>query len=147
MTPRQRMLVQSTYEMAIPRLNMVSDRFYSRLLKRDPHIRNLFKGDLKVQSQLFTKAISQVIQNLHDSVMVEEMLMDLGTRHRNYGITRTHYELASKVLIAAVRQATGIRFTYEIQKAWETFYLYVVDCMSRDAGGEGQDAPKMAAQK
>lgn len=138
------MLVQSTYEMAIPRLNMVSDRFYSRLLKRYPQIKNLFKGDLKIQSQLFTKAISQVIQNLHDPAMVEQMLVDLGTRHRQYGITRTHYELASKVLISSVRQATGIRFTYEIQKAWETFYLYVMDCMSSDSDDEKQDAPKVA---
>lgn len=126
------MLVQSTYEMAIPRLNMVSERFYSRLLKRNPQIESMFKGDLRVQSQLFTKAISQVINNLHDSEMVEELLVDLGARHHQYGVTRAHYELASKVLISSVRQATGIRFTYEIQKAWETFYLYIVDCMSRN---------------
>jgi hemoglobin-like flavoprotein len=136
MTPRQRMLVQSTYELAIPRLNMVSDRFYSRLLKRNPQIKSMFKGDLRVQSQLFTKAITQVIHNLHDQVKVEEMLVDLGARHQQYGVTRNHYELASKVLISSVRQATGIRFTYEIQKAWETFYLYVVDCMSQDIDTE-----------
>ena len=147
MTPRQRMLVQSTYEMAIPRLNMVSDRFYSRLLKRYPHIKNLFKGDLRVQSLLFTKAISQVIQNLHDSAMVEEMLVDLGTRHQQYGLTRGHYELASKVLISSVRQATGIRFTYEIQKAWEAFYLYVVDCMSRNADAQEQGVRKVALRQ
>jgi len=141
------MLVQSTYEMAIPRLNMVSDRFYSRLLQRYPQIKNLFKGDLKVQSLLFTKAISQVIQNLHDSTMVEEMLVDLGARHRQYGITRAHYELASKVLISSVRQATGIRFNYEIQKAWETFYLYVVDCMSRQEDAEEQAVAKVALQQ
>jgi hemoglobin-like flavoprotein len=144
MTPRQRMLVQSTYEMAIPRLNMVSDRFYTRLLKRYPHIKNMFKGDLKIQSHLFTKAISQVIRNLHDQAAVEQMLVDLGARHRCYGVTRSHYELASKVLISSVRQATGIRFTYEIQKAWETFYLFVVNCMSRDVEVEERAGSKMA---
>jgi len=127
------MLVQSTYEMAIPRLSMVSDRFYTRLLKRHPQIGEMFKGNLKVQSQLFTQAISEVIGNLDDQCKVEEMLTDLGFRHRRYGVTRTHYELASKVLISSVRQATGITFTYEIQKAWETFYLYIVECMSRNS--------------
>ena len=137
------MLVQSTYEMAIPRLNMVSERFYSRLLKRNPQIKSMFKGDLRIQSQLFTRAISQVINNLHDLEMVEAMLADLGARHHRYGVTRTHYELASKVLISSVRQATGIRFTYEIQKAWETFYLYIMDRMSRDFEAEDREVSGM----
>lgn len=141
------MLVQSTYEMAIPRLNMVSDRFYMRLLKRYPHIKTMFKGDLKVQSHLFTKAISQVVRNLHDQSTVEAMLVDLGARHRCYGVTRAHYELASKVLISSVRQATGIRFTYEIQKAWETFYLFVVECMSRDIETNEKTVSKVALNR
>jgi len=141
------MLVQSTYEMAIPRLNMVSDRFYMRLLKRYPQIRSMFTGDLKVQSQLFTKAITQVIRNLHDQETVEQMLVELGARHRGYGVTRSHYELASKVLISSVRQATGIRFTYEIQKAWETFYLFVVDCMLRDVQQGEQVETRIAANR
>ena len=145
MTPRQRMLVQSTYEMAIPRLNMISSRFYSRLLKRYPQIKIMFKDDLRVQSQLFTNAITQVIYSLHDMKAVEEMLLDLGERHRGYGVTRAHYELASKVLISSVRQATGIRFTYEIQKAWESFYLFVVDNMSRDTGKEESVVSNVAA--
>jgi len=132
MTPRQRMLIQSTYEMAMPRLTMVSDRFYTRLLKRHPHLQQMFKGDLRKQGQLFTKSISLVIDNLDDSEVVETMLRDLGLRHQQYGVTRNHYELASKVLISSVRQATGIRFTYEIQKAWEAFYIYVVDCMAQE---------------
>lgn len=127
------MLVQSTYEMAVPRLSMVSDRFYSRLLKRNPQIEEMFKGDLKVQNQLFAQAINEVIRNLNDPCKVEAMLMDLGARHRRYGVTRAHYELASKVLISSIRQATGITFTYEIQKAWETFYLYLVEFMSRSS--------------
>lgn len=130
MTPRQRMLVQSTYEMAMPRLSMVSDRFYTRLLKRYPHLREMFKGDLKQQGQLFTKSITIVIQNLEDANGVETMLRELGERHEQYGVERNHYELASKVLIGSVRQATGIRFTYEIHKAWDAFYRYVIECMA-----------------
>jgi len=141
------MLVQSTYELAIPRLNMVSDRFYTRLLRRYPHIKNLFKGDLKVQGQMFTNAISQVISNLHDLPAVEVILADLGARHRGYGVTRAHYELASKVLISSIRQATGIRFTYEIQKAWEMFYLYIVECMSRDVEAEEHVVSRIASIK
>ena len=147
MTPRQRMLVQSTYEMAIPRLNMVSDRFYTRLLKRYPHLKSMFKGDLKEQSRMFTKMISQVIGNLNDTEKVEQILVELGSRHRQYGVTRTHYELGSKVLISSVRQSTGIRFTYEIQKAWETFYLYIVECMSREVEQEDCASSAVASRK
>lgn len=130
MTPRQRMLIQSTYEMATPRLSMVSNRFYTRLLKRHPELKSMFKGDLKKQGQLFTSAITAVIQRLQDQAAVEQMLRELGERHLRYGVERSHYELASKVLISSVRLATGIRFSYEIHKAWEDFYLFVIECMA-----------------
>jgi len=130
MTPKQRMLIQSTYEMAMPRLSMVSDRFYSRLLKRHPELQTLFKADLQHQSKLFTRFITMVVHHLEDSVMVETMLGEVGRRHLQYGVGREHYELASKILVSSVRLATGIHFTYEIHKAWEAFYDYMVDHMA-----------------
>lgn len=132
MTPRQRMLVQSTYEMAMPRLSMVSDRFYTRLLKRHPELRSLFKSDLKHLGKLFTQTFTLVVQRLEDSAAVEAMLGELGQRHQQYGVERKHYELASKILVSSVRLASGIPFTYEIRKAWEAFYNYMVDCLVPD---------------
>jgi len=126
MTPRQRMLIQSTYEMAMPRLNMVSNRFYARLLKAQPELNKLFKGDLQKQGQLFSFFITHVIQNLGQSEDVEKMLSELGVRHKQYGVHRVHYELASKILISSVRLASGINHSYEIHKAWEAFYAYLV---------------------
>lgn len=130
MTPRQRMLVQSTYEMAIPRLSMVSDRFYSRLLKRHPELGSLFKSDLKHLGRLFAQTFTLIVQRLEDSAAVESMLGELGMRHQQYGVQRKHYELASKILISSVRLASGISFTYEIRKAWEAFYDYLVECLA-----------------
>lgn len=130
MTPRQRMLIQSTFEMAMPRLSMVSDRFYTRLLKRKPELLLLFKGDLQSQGRLFTRFITNVIHNLEDSRDVEASLKELGLRHQQYGVEREHYQLASKVFISSVRLATGIHFSYEVHKAWEAFYAFVVDCMA-----------------
>lgn len=132
MTPRQRMLVQSTYEMAMPRLSMVSDRFYTRLLKRHPELRSLFKSDLRHLGRLFAQTFTLVVQRLEDSEAVETMLGELGQRHRQYGVEREHYELASKILISSVRLASGISFTYEIRKAWEAFYDYIIECMAPD---------------
>jgi len=130
MTPRQRMLVQSTFEMAMPRLSMVSDRFYSRLLKTHPELQPMFKGDLRAQGQMFTRAIANVIHNLEDLPGVEENLRALGSRHLQYGVQREHYELASKVLLSSVRLATGLQFNYEVRKSWEAFYAFVVNCMA-----------------
>jgi len=130
MTPKQRMLVQSTYEMAMPRLSMVSDRFYSRLLKRHPELQTLFKSDLQHQGNLFTRFITMVVHHLEDRATVEAMLVEVGRRHLQYGVGREHFELASKILVSSVRLATGIHFTYEIHKAWEAFYDYMVNHMA-----------------
>lgn len=130
MTPRQRMLVQSTYEMAMPRLSMVSDRFYTRLLKRHPELQTLFKGDLQHQGKLFTRFITMVVHQLEDSAAVEAMLGEVGRRHLQYGVGREQLELASKILVSSVRLATGLHFTYEIHKAWNAFYDYMVDHMA-----------------
>ena len=46
MTPRQKLIVQSTFERAQPNLAAVGRRLYQKLLERHPGMRKLFASDM-----------------------------------------------------------------------------------------------------
>jgi nitric oxide dioxygenase len=109
---------------------MVSERFYSRLLKAHPELQPMFRGDIRIQGQQFTRFITSIIHDLEDGPRVTANLKALGLRHRQYGVERRHYELASKIFLSSVRLTAGIQFSYEVRKSWEAFYVCIVDCMA-----------------
>lgn len=131
-TPRQKLLVQASFEQAMPRLSMVSDRFYHRLFRNRPELRERFPQDMTKQGALLTTTVAHAVRHIGHLEDIRDELQRLGQRHRAYGVHPEDYQLAGRVLISSIRITAGIEFSREMRSAWKAFYGELVGHMLSD---------------
>merc|ERR1719215_2417370 len=86
-----------------------------------PALRKLFSK--------FVNAVGCAVVGLHDNSKLVPMLMQLGARHINYGVSEAHWETLGKAFKAALREILQESFTQEVEAAWAMAYTFMSSIM------------------
>ena len=137
LTPEQKQLVRSTWEMVEQNQNDAAARlFYGRLFEIDPSTRALFAStDMAHQREKFMKTITTTVAELEYPDFLLPGIEALGRRHVGYGAKEEHYESVGAALLWTLRQSLGEEFTSEAEEAWAETYEMVATTMKEAAAG------------
>jgi len=132
MTPKQKLIVQSTFEQIQPAIPHVADRFYSRLFRRHDELRQLFHNSQHKQAAEFGRSLSEIIHRLDNPSDLKAYLRLLAERHEEYGLSDMHYAEVGKAFVFAMRHALGPSFSRSVANAWNAFFRDIGRRMIRD---------------
>lgn len=129
MTPSQRVLLRQTFESMVPLPRRFGLAFYDRLFELDPTLRELFRGDAERQATMLVNALTLAVLRLLDEGRASRAVLELGGRHRNYGVLDEHYETFGEALLWALENHLGDRFTPELRAAWSEAWSEIAAAM------------------
>jgi hemoglobin-like flavoprotein len=129
LTPRQLGLLQASFDQIWSVNNRVADLFYERLFVVAPHTRALFPADMRPQKMKFMAMLASAIGLIERREMFEELIADLGRRHRQYGVGFADYASVGDALLWSLEQALAPQFTNETRAAWQALYQSARDIM------------------
>jgi hemoglobin-like flavoprotein len=111
--------------------------FLSRLFELDPSIQNIFtfgentklneeffKSDRLVRhAKFFITMIDRALALLGPDIeLLTEILLDLGKKHRQFGVKASHYPSMGKALLSVVEELLGDEFKPCVKDAWIEVY-------------------------
>lgn len=132
MTPKQKLIVQATYEQIQPNLLMVTERFYSRLFRQDESLEKLFNNSRHRQAHEFSEALSELVRRLDDPRELSRYLRALAKHHEQFNLSEEHYVEVGKAYVFAIRHALGGNFNRSIANAWNCFFREIGKMVSVD---------------
>ena len=135
-TPRQKELVQSTWEQVVPISDAAGGMFYGRLFELDPQLRALFPaGDEAMQSQSrkLMQMIGTAVRGLDQPDEIVPAVRDLGRRHVAYGVQNGDYETVGAALLWTLEQGLGDAFAPQVRDAWAATYALLAGLMQEAA--------------
>ncbi len=107
MTPQQIELVQSSFRKVVPIAGTAADLFYDRLFEIAPEVRSLFPQDLSEQKKKLMGMLGAVVGSLHKLDEILPTVVDLGKRHKGYGVTAAHYAPVGAALLWTLSKASA----------------------------------------
>lgn len=133
MTRQELDLVQSSWAQVRPISAQAAELFYRRLFDIEPQMKDLFKGDMRVQGQRLMDMIDIAVNDLDRWDQLVPALEALGRRHVGYGVKDTDYDAVAAALLWTLEQGLGPAFTEEVRLAWVNTYTRLADTMKRAA--------------
>jgi len=122
MTPKQKMLVQATFENVAPIADEAAALFYGRLFTLDPALKPMFKGDMKEQGRKLMRMIGMAVNGLDRLAELVPTVQELGRRHVKYGVKPEHYDTVGEALLWTLEKGLGPDFTPDVKEAWAVVY-------------------------
>lgn len=102
--------------------------FYDTLFRLDPALRPLFPADLAAQRGKLVQALAFVVGSLDRFGQISGAVADLGVRHRDYGVTASHYgTVGTAILMTLDARLDGL--TAESRAAWSAAYAALAEVM------------------
>ena len=133
MTRQELDLVQSSWAQVRPISAQAAELFYRRLFDIAPQMKDLFKGDMRVQGQRLMDMIDIAVNDLDRWDQLVPALEALGRRHVGYGVKDADYDAVAAALLWTLEQGLGPAFTEEVRLAWINTYTRLADTMKRAA--------------
>ena len=133
MTRQELDLVQSSWAQVRPISAQAAELFYRRLFDIEPQMKDLFKGDMRVQGQRLMDMIDIAVNDLDRWDQLVPALEALGRRHVGYGVKDADYDAVAAALLWTLEQGLGPAFTEEVRLAWINTYTRLADTMKRAA--------------
>jgi hemoglobin-like flavoprotein len=121
-TPQQKVLVQSTWELVHPISGHAATLFYGKLFELDPSLKALFTGDMQSQGIKLMKTLGIAVNGLNNLEAIVPVVRELGQRHVGYGVKEAHYSTVGEALLWTLGQGLGDAFTPDVEKAWASVY-------------------------
>ena len=125
MTPKQKLIVQATFEQIQPAMLNVTERFYSRLFRRDKLLSKLFTNSRHKQASEFSQSLNEVIHRLDKPDELSSYIRILAKHHEMFNLTEDHYIEVGKAFVFAMRHALGDSFDRNVANAWNAFFKYL----------------------
>lgn len=111
-------------------------RFYQELFARSAEIRALFKDTLLPrQYDLFLNQLAWTVRELRHLPEIMGGLVELGERHRTYGVRPEHFPVAGEALLAALAATLGDDFDEPSRAAWTEAFQGLATAMQRETKG------------
>ncbi|MBP0452644.1 hypothetical protein J5Y04_24320 [Kitasatospora sp. RG8] len=105
------------------------DHLYDSMFRRRPFLRGLFPSSMEFQQAHLERMFTDVIEHLHRTDELADMLARLGRDHRKLGVRPVHYEAFEEALCEALRYRAGSRWTEELEAAWVRMLRFAVGAM------------------
>ena len=137
MTPRQKELVQTSWEKVVPISDTAASLFYGRLFELDPALKPLFTSDIKEQGRKLMTMITTAVRALDNLPGLVPAVQALGRRHTGYGVKDSHYATVGEALLWTLEKGLGADFTAETKEAWVVVYTLLANTM-KDAAATPQ---------
>ena len=115
-------LVQQCYKDLRPHLEPTSLYFYEALFARAPHLRELFREDLKGQGMRFMTTLGTILQDLENPEAGLINYAELGQLHQALGVRTGDFEPMEEALMDTLRDKLGDDFTPELKTGWRKAY-------------------------
>ena len=122
MTPKQKLIVQATFEQIQPVMLNVADRFYSRLFRKHESFEKLFVNSRHKQATEFSQSLGEVIRRLDTPNEFQAYLRTLSKRHDQFNLEENHYAEVGKAFVFGIRHPLGDRFNRSVANAWNAFF-------------------------
>jgi hemoglobin-like flavoprotein len=129
MTPAQTELVQSSFRLVEPILEVAAGMFYDRLFELDPSLRHLFRASREEQSGKLAQALAVVVKSLDRPGQIQGAVESLGRRHAAYSVRDEHYATVGEALLWTLSAGLGDAFTPDVREAWAAAYDWIADTM------------------
>ena len=129
MTPRQKELVQTSWEKVVPIADTAASLFYGRLFELDPSLKPMFTSDIKEQGKKLMTMITVAVRGLDDLGTLVPAVQALGRRHAGYGVKEEHYTTVAVALLWTLEKGLGDSWNAEVQEAWVVVYTILADTM------------------
>ena len=101
-------------------------------MKTKQEIRGLFSAtDFTAQSTRLLGAFGQIVQHLHETDMLIELLEDLGQRHVYYNVKPKHFKVFKVCWMAVVEEALGFHCQQPQREAWNKAYDFMASVMKQ----------------
>lgn len=128
-TAREKRLVRETFPLVQELAGPLAQLFYGRLFEREPALRRMFQGDIRIQGQKLMDMLGAVVASVDDLEALTPVLHTMGRRHRDYGVEAKHYELVEQAFVWAIGQALSGAADAEVKAAWRNVVASVGDAM------------------
>lgn len=129
MTPEQKMLVKSTWELVEPISEKAAELFYGRLFELDPAVKPLFKTDIAEQGKKLMQMLAVCVAGLDNLDELVPAVEALGKRHVSYEVTEDQYGTVGEALLWTLEQGLGDKFTDDVREAWTEVYTTLATVM------------------
>ena len=133
MKPEKMALLQKSWGRFVASGNNIGISFYERMFAAYPSIRPLFRDNIREQSVKLMNMLNIVVNGIFNLADLEESLLALGARHRQFGVEDQDYAIVRECLLATLKEGLGEEFTDEIRCAWIEAYELIATIMIRGA--------------
>ena len=113
--------------------------FYANLFARDPELRRLFTGEMRLQYRKLAATITLAIDGAREWDRFAPVLEVLARRHLSYGVEDRHYGLVGEALLQTLAEAGADAATLA---AWARLYGMISDHMITAAYGLSRTAAR-----
>lgn len=102
-------------------INELCDIFYKKLFELEPKMKIILSENEIILKRKFFNMFS-TFKSVKYIDKVHEIISQMGTRHKNYGVNEKHISLMKQPLFDSIREVLGEeKFSY-YQRAWEIGY-------------------------
>jgi len=129
MNTRQIELVQASFEKVRPVAAQAAETFYERLFEIAPHVRHMFKNDMKKQGAMLMSTLGLAVGSLNKLETIMPAIEKLGRSHAGYGVTPEHYQPVAEAFLWTLDHYLGAEFTAEVKEAWVEAYMTLAGAM------------------
>ncbi len=113
-------IVEHSFAKLIEQGELLTVRFFERLLSEHPDLAPLFNGvSLDGQQKKFFASLVLIVQSLRQPDVLADYLRGLGARHQHYGVKARYYPLMIENLLAVMAELSGSEWTADVAQAWQ----------------------------
>lgn len=105
------------------------DHFYLTLFSNYPETRELFPNDIATQKRTLLATIDNIINGIEHAQKIKTALHDLGSQHKELGITPEMYDAFIVAIVEAAEEASNFTLTEQERHTWEKAYREMADIM------------------
>ncbi|WP_164852401.1 globin domain-containing protein [Rheinheimera riviphila] len=99
--------------------------FYDCLFELAPMIKPMFKSDRQLIEQHFFIIFSTAVGNVTHPESLRTTLLNLGERHRAYGVESCHFGIVKSALLLAIQHELKGQCNANIENAWSKYYDFL----------------------
>jgi hemoglobin-like flavoprotein/ActR/RegA family two-component response regulator len=136
--------IQQSFQIVAREGEQIVSRFYELLFERFPDLQSFFHpGDLSQQHDKFLKGLGILVSHLEHPQELRATLVQLGERHRRYGIESQHYPPVLDTFLQVLAEFGGEGLDGKTYEAWANFLQLIraimLETFAIDAPAEDQN--------
>jgi hemoglobin-like flavoprotein len=131
MTPREIKLVEESWAYIIKNVEGAAGLFYTRLFEQSPHLKPMFKENMREQERKLVAMITFAVSKLNNLDEIANDVKALGTRHKGYGVKDEYYNDVAGALLWTLEQGLGSKWNDEVKEAWTKVYVTLAEIMTK----------------